>query len=163
MRRYAALLSGTYGAGSLIGFLLINKTHLFREQTAATALWWSGIATGILPFSWIFGLWPAYAFGPIALAWLLFAMADVMARIPLNILLQHIVAAEGAGKKYVLGLAISLANTVVVVMRIIIGLIFFVIAGSWQLDFSLVGVLLLLFAIGQVCLSHELKKNKVSA
>jgi hypothetical protein len=83
-------------------------------------------------------------------------MTDIMARVPLNLALQHAVAAEGPGKKYVLGLAISLANVIVTGMRILIGLIFFVVAGSWQRDFALVGGVILLFAVGQAALARRL-------
>jgi hypothetical protein len=155
MRRYAALLSGIFGAGTLTGFLLLAAGARFKEQLSSSALVWSGAATALLVFSWVFGIWPEIAFWPIAAAWFAFAMADIMARIPLNLALQHAVAAEGASKKYVLGLSISLANIVVTVMRVIIGLIFFVVAGSWQLDFSLVGGLLLLFALGQFVLARR--------
>jgi hypothetical protein len=156
MRRYSALLSGIFGAGTLTGFLLLTFRRTFKERPASAALAWSGGATALLVVSWAFGLWPAIAFWPVAAAWFAFAMADIMARVPLNLALQHAVAAEGAGKKYVLGLSISLANIVVTGMRVLIGLIFFVVAGSWQLDFALVGGVLLLFAAGQAVLSGKL-------
>jgi hypothetical protein len=156
MRRYSALLSGIFGAGTLAGFLLLTFRARLKDRPASAALTWSGAATALLVVSWVFGVRPSIAFWPVAAAWFGFAMADIMARIPLNLALQHAVAAEGAGKKYVLGLAISLANVVVTAMRVLIGLIFFVIAGSWQLDFALVGGVLLLFAAGQIVLARRL-------
>jgi hypothetical protein len=156
MRRYSALLSGIFGAGTLTGFLLLNGREKFKERPASAALAWSAGATALLVVSWVFGLLPSVAFWPVAAAWFAFAMADIMARVPLNLALQHAVAAEGAGKKYVLGLSISLANVVVTGMRVLIGLIFFVVAGSWQLDFALVGGVLLLFAVGQAVLARRL-------
>jgi hypothetical protein len=156
MRRYSALLSGIFGAGTLTGFLLLTFRRKLKERPASAALAWSGGATALLVVSWIFGLWPSAAFWPVAAAWFAFAMADIMARVPLNLALQHAVAAEGAGKKYVLGLAISLQNVIVTAMRVLIGLIFFAVAGSWQLDFSLVGGVLLFFAAGQALLSRRL-------
>jgi hypothetical protein len=140
MRRYSALLSGIFGAGTLTGFLLLNGRKILQERPASAALAWSGGATAL----------------PVAACWFGFAMADIMARVPLNLALQHAVAAEGAGKKYVLGLAISLQNVIVTAMRVLIGVIFFVVAGSWQLDFALVGAVLLLFAAGQAVLSRRI-------
>jgi hypothetical protein len=156
MRRYTALLSGIFGAGTLTGFLMLNGSEKLAERPASSALAWSGAATALLVVSWVFGLWPSIAFWPVAAAWFAFAMADIMARVPLNLALQHAVAAEGAGKKYVLGLSISLANVIVTGMRVIIGLVFFVVAGSWQLDFALIGALLLLFAAGQAILARRI-------
>jgi len=156
MRRYTALLSGIFGAGTLTGFLLLNGSKRLQERPASIALAWSGAMTALLVVSWIFGLLPSIAFWPVAAAWFGFAMADIMARVPLNLALQHAVAAEGAGKKYVLGLAISLQNVIVTAMRVLIGLIFFVVAGTWQLDFALVGAVLLLFAAGQIVLSRRI-------
>jgi hypothetical protein len=156
MRRYSALLSGIFGAGTLTGFLLLNGRKILQERPASAALAWSGGATALLVVSWVFGLFPAFAFLPVAACWFGFAMADIMARVPLNLALQHAVAAEGAGKKYVLGLAISLQNVIVTAMRVLIGVIFFVVAGSWQLDFALVGAVLLLFAAGQAVLSRRI-------
>jgi hypothetical protein len=156
MRRYTALLSGIFGAGTLTGFLWLNGNRRLADRPASAALAWSAAGTALLVVSWIFGLWPSIAFWPVAAAWFAFAMTDIMARVPLNLALQHAVAAEGPGKKYVLGLAISLANVIVTGMRILIGLIFFVVAGSWQRDFALVGGVILLFAVGQAALARRL-------
>jgi hypothetical protein len=155
---YSALLSGLFGAGLGAGAWL---AHAQGAAPRAAARWTAVAAasTAALAASWAFGASPALTLPAIAAAWFFFALANAAGQTTLMHRLQERVAAPGPDRKYAVGFALTLSNVVITVLRVLAGLIFFVLAKNWETAFGLFGALMIAVALGQWGLSRALSRE----
>jgi len=155
---YSALLSGLFGAGLGAGTWIAHVSKGGEAARRAPSRWLAlaALSTVALAGSWIFGASPALALPAIAAAWFFFALANAAGQALLMHGLQERVAAAGADKKYAIGLTLTMANTLITILRVLAGLIFFVAAKNWQTAFGLFAGLMLLVASGQWLLARRM-------
>jgi hypothetical protein len=156
LKIYTALLSGIFGAGLGVGSWMAHVHDKSKSWFMPPAKWLavSALGTAVLVFSWFAGYLPTAAFAALAAAWFLFALTNAACRLLMNHLLQEHIVAAGPNNNYVIGIAGSLSTAVITALRVLAGMMFFVMAGTWQAGFGLFGAVLLFFAASQLVISR---------